>query len=210
MLMSTLRPALAALLFCSASTWGDELSDLRARNAQLEATVEELTLQLADALSERKDLEARLAQAIADRDGLEAELAAAAAARAGSASPMVAGDIPAAEVAGTTALAMDRDTVSEEAVMPEGDSVAAAAKLQREAQAGTPTRNEACDVEEALRGYKRSGKANRALGDWLRSSNHLKVCSTEQLTQIRKAVKFDFLGYEKEVLAMIDEELEAR
>ncbi len=55
------RVSVLALLLVSSVSWGDELANLKARNAQLEATVEELTLQLAESVKERRRLEAQLA-----------------------------------------------------------------------------------------------------------------------------------------------------
>ena len=55
--------AAAVLALGTAVASADELAELKARNAQLESTVEELTLQLADSLRERKRLEGLLNQA---------------------------------------------------------------------------------------------------------------------------------------------------
>jgi hypothetical protein len=204
MVFKAVVPAFFSLVLWTSTAAGDELAELRARNAQLEATVEELTLQLAETIAERRALEAQLADAVAKLE--------AAAAAATAAPPLAAGvsgeTAPAPEVpAADSGAAEATEEVVEEAIVAEGATApAAVAATAQPDSLATP----ACDVDEALRGYKRSGKANRALGDWLQSGNHLKACSTEQLKAIRKAVKFDFLGYEKAVLAMIDEELEAR
>ena len=192
------RLALLALVLGAGPARSDELSELRARNDRLEATVRELTLQLAEVLAERDDLQARLEQALSQ---VEAPPTAAPgpAVTTGAAATAVA---PAA-----AAPAPDPDTVTDEVVVATSAAAATAASAP---SVEAPTSDPACDVEEVLRGYKRSSKANRALGEWLESGDRLQVCSTEALMQLRKAVKFDLLGYEKPVLAMIDKELEAR
>ena len=73
----------------------DELSDLKARNAQLETTVQELTLQLAEALKRQDQLEAALAQSR-------------------SAIP------PAAETSSVATAASDREVLIEEAIEAPG------------------------------------------------------------------------------------------
>jgi hypothetical protein len=67
-----------------------------------------------------------------------------------------------------------------------------------------------CDVAQALAGYDGKRKGNEALEAWLQAGDHLTVCSTAQLQQIRDAVKWDWLGYEKPVLQLLDKELARR
>lgn len=161
---------LGTVLFAT-SAFGDELSELRDRNAQLEATVQELTLQLAAALQDRKRLEAALSAAA----------------------------VPAAVNA--------EDELQETEISAVSAPAVADAALPAAANAAG---DEACDVEAALAGYERSGDANQALSAWLKADDHLSRCSAEQLAQIRKAVKWDLWGYQKEVLALIDKALETR
>ncbi len=186
---------LPAVLFVGAAR-GDELADLKARNAQLEATVEELTLQLAEALKERRRLEAALAAA---------EAAPAPAAVAAPAAAMASTSVSAPAVAAPAATtAPDEGMLSETEIKAQAGSPAAqAVVVARDAVEG-------CNVAEALSGYEGSGDDNQALSAWLKKSDHLKLCTEDQLRQIRKAVDWDFFGYQKEVLALIDRELSQR
>lgn len=181
----------------------DELAELRERVTRLEATVEELTLQLAASVRERRRLEAELAETIATAG---AAVAAPAAAGSGSTerdAPVLAGE---ADVAAEEAI--------EEIAVP---SVAASSSDVAPAQPGASdavdagyTRSADCDVAQALAGYDGKRKGNEALEAWLQTDNHLDKCSTSQLQQIREAVKWDWLGYEKPVLRLLDRELARR
>ncbi len=196
------RTLLPLLLTLSSSAWSDELSELRARNAQLEATVEELTLQLADALKERRRLEASLAEATASLAAAEANLSAAeVASSTSSARTTVSEDTPAGVTTGET------EMVEEEIVSAAGAGAAAKAEAMTLASALDTS---GCSVSEALAGYDGKRASNEALTDWLKSGNHMDVCTTEQLEEIRAAIKWDWLGYEKEAIRMLDKEIEAR
>lgn len=58
------RSVVGMLLLVPTLALGGELEDLKEKNARLEATVEELTLKLADAIKDRKRLESELATAL--------------------------------------------------------------------------------------------------------------------------------------------------
>ena len=178
----------------------DELETLRERVSQLEATVEELTLQLADAVKARRRLEAELAEAMAATGVAEpAPVAAAAGASQGlstggpPASDRVIEDTPVAPAARTAP-----------AAAPEASAEALAAASSADASSSD------CDVSQALAGYDGKRKGNEALAAWLEADDHLAKCSTEQLREIRDAVKWDWLGYEKPVLKLLDKELARR
>lgn len=191
--------AVCLLLTTSAAVRADEPADLRERVEQLEATVEELTLQLADALKERRRLEAELAEAVA---AAGAAVAAPAPATSTASSGLSTGGPPAHE----------NSAIEETAVLPAA-AAAASAAAQGSAKApaaGTTAASSACDVTAALAGYDGKRKGNEALAAWLESDDHLANCSTEQLQAIRDAVKWDWLGYEKPVLKLLDTELARR
>ncbi|MEM1188515.1 MAG: hypothetical protein AAGI72_08315 [Pseudomonadota bacterium] len=207
MLPTTLirRILLPLLLMLPAMAWSDELSELRARNAQLEATVEELTLQLADALKERRRLEASLAEAKTSLAAAEASLTTTDAAMATAPAAMAAGgdgQAAAAVIAPEEARMVEEEIVSvaDAAVTARSDAMSVASALD----------TTGCSVTEALAGYDGKRAGNEALTSWLKSGNHLNVCSTEQLEEIRAAIKWDWLGYQKEAIRMLDKELEAR
>ncbi|MEE4279328.1 MAG: hypothetical protein V2I82_12740, partial [Halieaceae bacterium] len=145
----------------------DELSDLRARNAQLEATVEELTLQLADAVKERRRLEAQLAEALA-----AAEAAAVAAnesvAAAVEASAAVESRLEDVEVA-------PAPDAAPAAVEPSSLATAAAAAPEAERVARSTLAG--CNVSEALAGYDGKRAGNEALAAWLKTGNNLERCT---------------------------------
>ena len=77
-----------------------------------------------------------------------------------------------------------------------------------EPQEQKPRINNGCDVDGVLRTYRNSDKDNEQLRDWLRNSSGAKKCNNEQLMEIREAVSWDFWGYSREVLAIIDRRLE--
>lgn len=183
----------------------DELEMLRDRVAQLEATVEELTLQLADAVKERRRLEAEIAEALADAE--------AAAAAPVAAAPIAAA--PAASEALSTGAPPASDRVIEETpVAPAAQTAtgsAPAASAEALATAGPAYASTSdCDVSQALAGYDGKREGNEALAAWLEADDHLARCSMEQLREIRAAVKWDWLGYQKPVLKLLDEELARR
>jgi hypothetical protein len=198
---------LVTLMILSTATRAsaDELATLRERIDQLESTVEELTLQLADSVRERRRLEAELAAAVA---------------AAGTAAAAPAATAPVASA--TTAAAMtaegptDREELIEETAVtvdaPARSDAADAAMTGAAAGAAESAfiRSADCDVAQALAGYDGKRKGNEALEAWLQTSDHLTVCSTAQLQQIRDAVKWDWLGYEKPVLQLLDKELARR
>lgn len=169
----------------------DELADTLARNARLEATVQELTLQLAESLKERARLEAELRQALA-REEL--------------------GTLPAPIEASRP----DEVTLQETDIVEEAAAVNAASAATKTPDASRsvaqplPTSAGNCDVDAALKNYAGRGDDNKALSTWLKVPKRLAECSTAQLKQLRKAVDWDFWGYQKEVLALIDNELEKR
>ena len=65
-----------------------------------------------------------------------------------------------------------------------------------------------CDVDAVLKRYRSSNKDNEQLRDWLRESRAAQQCAKDQLMAIRDAVSWDFWGYSREVLAVIDKRLE--
>ncbi len=170
MLVKAVSTTTLLLMLFSTTASADELADLKRRNAQLEATVQELTLQLAEALKAQQRLEAELAAAVS--------------------------------VSSEEAVELQDTAIATEVVTASG--AAASSTSMKETTDGV------CNVREALDGYEGSGGDNKALSAWLKSSNHLAVCTTSQLQQIRKAVDWDLLGYQKEVLALIDRELASR
>ncbi|MEE4278129.1 MAG: hypothetical protein V2I82_06655, partial [Halieaceae bacterium] len=67
-----------------------------------------------------------------------------------------------------------------------------------------------CNVSEALAGYDGKRAGNEALAAWLKTGNNLERCTREQLEEIRSAIKWDWLGYQKEPLRLLDRELAGR
>jgi len=65
-----------------------------------------------------------------------------------------------------------------------------------------------CDVDAVLKRYRSSNKDNEQLRDWLRESRAAQQCEKDQFMAIRGAVSWDFWGYSREVLAVIDKRLE--
>jgi len=65
-----------------------------------------------------------------------------------------------------------------------------------------------CDVDAVLKLYRSSNKDNEQLRDWLRESRAAQQCEKDQFMAIRGAVSWDFWGYSREVLAVIDKRLE--
>ncbi len=195
---------LVTLMILSTATRAsaDELATLRERIDQLESTVEELTLQLADSVRERRRLETELAAAVA-----AAGTAAAAPAPVASATTAVAmtaeGPTDREELIEETAVTVDAPARSDAADPAMTGAAAGAAE-------SAFIRSADCDVAQALAGYDGKRKGNEALEAWLQAGDHLTVCSTAQLQQIRDAVKWDWLGYEKPVLQLLDKELARR
>jgi len=65
-----------------------------------------------------------------------------------------------------------------------------------------------CDVDAVLKRYRSSSKDSEQLRDWLRESRAAQRCEKDQLMAIRGALSWDFWGYSREVLAIIDKRLE--
>ena len=191
-----LLPAVLVLVLATRAS-ADELSEQRERIEQLEATVEELSLQLADSVRERRRLEAELAEAVA--------AAAAAATTAGASKGSV--DTPAEVEAEVGGIIEEIAVAAEAGASPEGSGPATAPPAVAES---AYTRSADCDVAQALAGYDGKRKGNEALEAWLEADDHLNKCSTAQLQEIRDAVKWDWLGYEKPVLKILDRELARR
>lgn len=197
-------PGLCLVFLISPALRADELDELKARNAQLEATVEELTLQLAEALRERRRLEAELAELRS-----VAEPVAAAAPVAPVAAP-VAAEAPAARPAPAASPAPAPADPAPEPRLREVAIAGAAATGAPEPVAVARADIDGCDVTAALAGYDGKRAGNERLRDWLRSDGNLERCTTEQLRELRGAVKWDWLGYQKEPLRLLDEELARR
>jgi hypothetical protein len=161
--------------------------------------VEELTLQLADAVKERRRLEGELAEARA------AVPAAAAVAQQGASSPTAAAPVAAAS-----------EPVLEDVEVVTDQSAPAAQAAQAPVQAAAPATTIAradiagCDVTEALAGYDGKRAGNEALTEWLKTGDNLERCTKEQLQEIRGTVKWDWLGYQKEPLRILDKEIARR
>lgn len=197
--------------FITTRASADETSDLRKRIEQLEAAVEELTLQLADSVRERRQLEAQLAEADAAAEAAAATLTATAA----------AASTPAAASTGPVTSTASQELIEETAVSAEAAIDAPIATSKTPSTPKTSKESAAvaeyasigstdCDVSQALAGYDGKRKGNEALAAWLGADDHLARCSTEQLREIRDAVKWDWLGYEKPLLKLLDKELARR
>lgn len=176
------------LVLLSPRALSDELAEALARTARLEATVQELTLQLAESLKERARLESALSAALAREE--QATLPAPAVTRSREEVALEEVGI-AEETPGITATGTAPDD-------KRGTAEALAAPMGN------------CDVDAALQNYAGTGDDNKALSTWLKAPKRLEECSTAQLKQLRKAVDWDFWGYQKEVLALLDNELEKR
>ncbi len=177
-----LRSIVWVLLFSAVSAHADELTSLKERNARLEATVEELTLKLAESLKAQRQLEAALAQAKQDRTAVEAvvkteTLTASLPSNQSAAKPTTAQGQSSSHTANTTDVSYDSPN---------------------------------CKVSSVISGYRGTGEQNKAARAWLGSNDHLKRCSSEQLLILRKTIRWDFWGYSREAIAMIDRELEKR
>jgi hypothetical protein len=199
-------PGLCLLFLFSPALRADELADLKARNAQLEATVEELTLQLAEALRERRRLEAELAGA---RSSVAPSVAAPAPAAPVAESAPDATGAPVARQAPAASPAEAAADPAPEPRLREVD-IAGVAPAAKEPVAVARAGIVGCDVSEALAGYDGKRAGNERLLDWLKASNNLERCTTEQLRELRGAVKWDWLGYQKEPLRLLDEEIARR
>ena len=154
---------LLGLVTWTTATSADELAELKERNARLEATVEELTLKLADAIRTQR--------------ALRGELDAARIAAENSSEP-------------TSEAAQELETLT-----------------VTEPPQQRAVRND-CDVDAVLKRYRSSNKDNEQLRDWLRESPAAQQCEKDQLVTIREAVSWDFWGYSREVLAVIDKRLD--
>jgi len=206
MTLKSIIPGLCLVFLISPVLRADELEALQARNAQLEATVEELTLQLAEALRERRRLEAELARVRADAKPVAAAVPVAPAAD----DTLPAGDRSAADPAPAAIPAEAPADPAPEVQMREVAVASATAVEAPEPVAAARTGVDGCDVTEALAGYDGKRAGNERLSNWLKASDNLERCTTAQLRELRDAVKWDWLGYQKEPLGLIDAELARR
>lgn len=170
------------LLCAAASAHADDMVLLKERNARLEATVEELTLKLAESLKAQRELEAALA---AVNTGMMAPAVTLKTETLGSGQPRVE----------PTDESLNNPTSA-----PVSASVAAASSLD----------SPECKVSAVISGYRGTGEQNKAARAWLGSNDHLQRCSSDQLQAVRKTIRWDFWGYSREAIALIDRELEKR
>ena len=176
------RVVIWVLLCAAASAHADDMVLLKERNARLEATVEELTLKLAESLKAQRELEAALT---AVNTGTVAPAATLKTDNLGSSQPSV--ELTEESLNNTTPAAVS-------------ESVAAASSLD----------SPECKVSAVISGYRGTGEQNKAARAWLGSNDHLRRCSSDQLQAVRKTIRWDFWGYSREAIALIDRELEKR
>ena len=177
-----LRVAVWALLFSTVSAHADELAELKERNARLAATVEELTLQLAESLKAQRQLETALAAAqkaaVTPTSTLKTEHLS----------------------SGQSSDELSTSTLNKTAQATDSAAAESVSSLD------SPD----CKVSAIMNGYRGTGEQNKEARAWLGSNDHLKQCSSDQLLAIRKTIRWDFWGYSREAIAMIDRELEKR